>query len=702
MKATEAKLLGFLKKSPQFIIPIYQRIYSWTNHECEQLWEDILRTGNKNDIPAHFIGSVVYIERGLYQVSSQSPLLVIDGQQRLTTVLLIIEALARHLGKTEPLEGFSSKKLRNYYLLNPLEEGERRYKLLLTQTDKKSLLSLVDQKSWPTEPSHRIKENFEFFENKIKELGKDLIPLCKGLAKLIIVDVSLDRDQDKPQLIFESMNSTGRELSQADLIRNFILMGLEPKHQTRLYENHWRPMEIAFGQEAYSDYFDSFMRDYLISKTGKIPNVKKVYEAFKEYAREYSHKTEKEIDALVEDIHIFADYFCAIALNRETNKFLKDAFSDLRELKVNVSYPFLLQIYHDYKQDLLSVKDFEYIVRLVESYVFRRAVCDIPTNSLNKTFAILGRDIQKERYIESIQAQLLLKLSRFRFPKDGEFFGKIQNRDLYNFRSRSYWLRKLENYDRKERINVNEYTIEHILPQNEHLSQKWQKALGPEWKEIQEKYRHTLGNLTLTGYNSEYKDRFFTEKSKIKGGFKESPLRVNESLGQLETWNKDTIKERAERLAKKALTVWPAPHFLSDVLDSYRPKKQQTEKSTYSIESYSQFSNNSIRSLFESLRKEVLALDPCVKEEFLKFYIAYKAEGNFVCIEPQTKRLRLSLSLQIHELYDPKEIARDISNIGRYGTGNVEVGLNSLEELPYIVGLVRQALERQIGNGEAE
>ena len=373
MKATEAKLLDFLKKSPQFIIPIYQRTYSWTERECEQLWNDILQTGREENIPAHFIGSIVYIEEGLYQVSSQSPLLVIDGQQRLTTVSLVIEALARHIGDTEPLEGFSAKKLRNYYLLNPLEEKSRHYKLLLTQTDKDSLLALFDQRTWPTEYSIRIKENFELFEKKIKELGSDIGPLCKGLAKLIIVDISLNRDQDKPQLIFESMNSTGRELSQADLIRNFILMGLEEKHQTKLYKNHWRPMEVAFGQEAYSDYFDSFMRDYLTIKTKEIPNVKKVYEAFKEYAQ----RTEKEMDALVADIHTFANYYCAIALNKETNKSLKDAFSDLRELKVNVSYPFLLQVYHNYKNNLLSVIDFEYIVRLIESYVFRRAVCNI-------------------------------------------------------------------------------------------------------------------------------------------------------------------------------------------------------------------------------------------------------------------------------------------------------------------------------------
>ena len=695
MKATEAKLLDFLKKSPQFIIPIYQRTYSWTERECDQLWDDILQTGKEKNIPAHFIGSIVYIEKGLYQISSQSPLLVIDGQQRLTTVALIIEALARYIGNKELLEGFSAKKLRNYYLLNPLEEKDLHYKLLLTQTDKDSLIALFDQKSWPTEYSVRIKENFEFFEKKIQELSSGIESLCKGLGKLIIVDISLNRDQDKPQLIFESMNSTGRELSQADLIRNFILMGLEPKHQTKLYENHWRPMEIAFGQEAYSNYFDSFMRDYLTLKTKEIPNVKKVYESFKEYA----HKQETDMDTLLADIHTFSKYYCAIALNKEIDKSLKDAFSDLRELKVNVAYPFLLQIYDDYKKNLLSTKNFEYIVRLIESYVFRRAVCNVPTNSLNKTFANFGREIKKDCYVESIKAYFLLQSSYRRFPRDDEFFREIKVRDLYNFRSRSYWLRKLENYNRKERVDINEYTIEHILPQNENLSQKWRQALGSEWKEIQEKYLHTLGNLTLTGYNSEYKDKFFTEKQEMKGGFKDSPLRVNEGLRHIENWGENQIKERAEKLAEKAKTVWPVPSLTKEVLDIYRSKKQQMEKSSYSIESYSHLSKRNMQSLFNAFQKAVLAFDPCVTEECLKFYIAYKAEGNFVCVRPQSKQLRLYLGLQIHELHDPKEIARDVSNIGHYGTGDVEVDLHSLEELPYIVGLVRQALEKQIGNG---
>jgi len=398
LKATEARLLEFLKKSPQFIIPIYQRTYSWTERECRQLWDDIMRTGLNDNISAHFIGSIVYIEKGLYHVTSQPPLFVIDGQQRLTTVTLILEALALRLGNSEPVDGFSAKKLRSYYLLNPLGDGERGFKLLLTRTDKDSLLALVQQKPWPVEHSIRLRENFEFFAGRVRALGKDLTALCKGLAKLVIVDIALNRDQDNPQLIFESMNSTGRALSQADLIRNFILMGLESEHQTRLYADCWRPMEVAFGQEAYNTYFDSFIRYFLIFKTDTIPKISEVYEAFKAYARR-PEIAAAGVDALVADIQTHAEYYCAMALDNEPDKELRSAFKDLRELKVDVAYPLLLELYQDYKTGLLYKADFLQAVRLIESYVFRRSVCAIPTNSLDKTFATFGRGLKKNRYL---------------------------------------------------------------------------------------------------------------------------------------------------------------------------------------------------------------------------------------------------------------------------------------------------------------
>ena len=555
MKAIEANFLNFLKRSPQFVIPVYQRTYSWTERECQQLWDDIMRTGSDEQISAHFVGSIVYIEESLYQVTSQAPLLVIDGQQRLTTVMLILEALARHVGDGEPVDGFSAQKLRSYYLLNPLEENERGFKLLLTQTDKASLVALMQQNPLPSEGSLRVTENFAFFEQHIAALGGEMTALCRGLAKLMVVDISLSREQDNPQLIFESMNSTGRELSQADLIRNFVLMGLEPAEQTRLYEEQWRPMELAFGQEAYGTHFDGFMRHYLTLKTGEIPNVRRVYEAFKAYARQPDVEHEG-IDWLVADIRRFADYYCSMALDRESTRILSEAFQDLRELRVDVAYPFLLELYHDYDLGILGEGELYHAVRLVEAYVFRRAVCSIPTNSLNKTFATFARELKKDRYLESIQAHFLLMPSYRRFPRDDEFKRELGVRDLYNFRSRSYWLRRLENHGRKERVPVDEYSIEHIMPQNEDVSKVWQSELGPEWERVHETWLHTLGNLTLTGYNSEYSDRSFVEKRDMEGGFKMSPLRLNEGIGSLERWDEQAIELRAQRLASVAASVW--------------------------------------------------------------------------------------------------------------------------------------------------
>ena len=700
MKATETNLLNFLKKSSQFIVPIYQRTYSWTESQCRQLWDDILRAGRDDNISAHFIGSIVYIEKGLYSISGHSPLLVIDGQQRLTTVSLIIEALARCLGDSEPFNGFSAEKLRSYYLLNPLEANEQRYKLLLTQTDKKSLLSIMNQKSLPAERSLRLKENFSYFERQVEWLGNDLAPLYMGLTKLMIVDISLDRERDNPQLIFESMNSTGLELSQADLIRNFILMGLESEHQTRLYNEHWRPMEKAFGQEAYSAHFDGFMRHYLTLKTGEIPKLKEVYEAFKTHARQ--QVTSAGVDDLVADLHTFADHYCAMALGKEPDKNLGRAFRDLRELKVDVAYPLLLELYQDYSSKVLSADELEQAVRLVESYVFRRAVCTTPTNSLNKTFSTFGRSLKKARYLESIRAHFLLLPFYRRFPIDEEFSREIKVRNLYNFRNSSYWLRRLENHNRRERVSIHEYTIEHILPQNEKLSQQWRDALGSEWKQVQEKWLHTLGNLTLTGYNAELSDRPFLEKRDMEGGFRNSPLRVNEYLRTLETWNEEEIQNRATDLARKAVAVWSAPTLTVEVLDVYRPEKKK-EQGAYNLEGYTHLAEGSdMRPLFDRFRKEVLAIDPCVSEEFRKLYIAYKAETNFVDVVPQLRQLRLSLNLRFHELDDPQGLAKDVTNLGRWGNGDVNIDLSDPKKIPYVLGLVRQAYEKQMSNGDVD
>ncbi len=694
MKATEANLLEFIKKSNQFSIPIYQRLYSWTEKECERLWDDIITTGSK-DIPSHFIGSIMYIEKGLYQISKPEPLLVIDGQQRLTTISLLLEALARQIGDNE-IQGFSAKKIRNYYLINTLETEVRKYKLLLSQNDRNTYISIIEQREYPKDFSVRIKDIFEYFTSKIDKLSEnDIQNLCLGLLKLFIVDISLNRDHDNPQLIFESMNSTGKDLSQADLIRNFMLMRLDGETQKRLYEYYWRPMEVEFGQEAYSSYFDSFMRHYLTMKTGNIPKIDEVYEEFKNYF----YNTQRDNDEELKELKKYAAYFCAMTLDKEEDKELKEAFSDLRELKVDVSYPLLLELYNDHKIGILSKNDFIEIIRLIESYIFRRAVCGIPTNSLNKTFASFIKSIRKEKYIESVKAHFNKMTSYRRFPNDEEFVTKLKYKDLYNFRSRSYWLKRLENHDRKERVNVSEYTIEHILPQNNDLNLDWRRALGPDWEKIQQKYVHTIGNLTLTGYNTEYSDKFFADKRDIKGGFRESPLKLNRGLANLDTWNEETILQRAEDLSKEALKVWQYPQLDQTILDQYRKKEETLTE--YSIDSYEYFKESKAKNLFEKLRKEVLSLDPEISEEYLKLYIAYKLETNVIDVVPQKDKLKLFINIKYNELNDPKKLCRDVSQTGHWGNGDVEVILESEEEMDYVISLVRQAIEKQFGNGES-
>lgn len=696
MTAIQSNLLEFISKSSQFVIPIYQRTYSWTENECLQLWKDILRAGANNQIGAHFIGSVVYVQDGQYSVTAQSPLLVIDGQQRLTTVTLLLTALSDLLeDEQEIIDGFSKEQLKDFYLMDPRKKDNKKYKLILSQTDKDTLIALIDKSkvNFPKDYSLRVKVNYEFFKKKLAENIDELETICKGIAKLLIVDISLDRQYDNPQLIFESMNSTGKELTQADLIRNYILMGLEHELQSRLYEEYWRPMELDFGQEAYQTYFDAFMRHYLTVKTKEIPKIDSIYEAFKKYHREEN----LSIESLVADIRAYSKYFCKMALGQEEDKELSYAFKDLKELKVDVAYPLLLELYDDYENNHLSKNDFEKAIRLIESYVFRRAVCAIPTNSLNKTFANFTKSIKKDRYLESIQATFMLLTSYKKFPTDDEFKIHLSSKDLYNFRNRSYWLRRLENFGRKERVNVNDYTIEHIMPQNENLSQEWKNTLGENWQDIQAQWLHTLGNLTLTGYNSEYRDKPFEEKRDMEGGFAKSPLKLNEYLRDSNLiWNEDAIKSRASILSNQAANVWVSPKLETSILETYKAPK--ISNSNYTIDDHPNLLKTQNKKLFEEFRKEVLSLDSNVTEEFLKLYIAYKAETNFVDIVPQANSLKLYINIALNELEDPKKLGRDVSNVGTWGNGDTEVILNSIDEIPYIIGLVRQALEKQFGN----
>jgi predicted transport protein len=316
---------------------------------------------------------------------------------------------------------------------------------------------------------------------------------------------------------------------------------------------------------------------------------------------------------------------------------------------------------------------------------------------LNPSFA---RSIKKDSYISSVRTHFFGMKSYRRFPRDEEFIQEFKTRDLYNFPRRSYWLRRFENHGRKERVHVDDYTIEHILPQDPNLSQAWRSELGPDPEQVQERWLHTLGNLTLTGYNSEYSNRPFREKRDMKDGFKASPLRVNRGLGETETWNEEAIKARAAKLAKEATLVWAAP-VLTDAELAALNAPMEVPTTGYTIKDHPHLDGGHSRELFDAFEKRVLALDPCVTREFLKIYIAFKAETNFADVVPQARGLRISLNIEPQDISDPRGMIEDVTGVGRWGNGNSEVRLTLMEDIPYIVGLARQALERQMDQAAA-
>lgn len=568
MKAVDTNLLEFLKKAEQFIVPIYQRVYSWETPECERLWDDIVRAGDQENVGAHFTGSVVYVERDQSNIAAAEPHLIIDGQQRVTTVTLLMAALAARLGELpegerEPIEGFAPGKIRAHYLTNHLEEGDRYFKLILSKSDRAALKAVINEAPIP-ESDSRVPANFDFFVRKLNDPQVNLSAVCLGLRKLEIVDVKLTRGKDNPQLVFESMNSTGKALSQADLIRNFVLMDLPPKEQTHLYEHYWFAMEQQFkgGDERR---FDEFVRHYLTLKTGTIPREGDIYDAFKAFTGERAVDG-ITVDEIVVELSAYATRFARMALGSEPSASLASRFAQIEQLRATPVYPFLLRVYTDYDDGVISEDEFRTILESTIAYVLRRAICGIATNSYRDTFAKFADAISVEDYVESINAKYLTLPANKRFPNDVEFSASLETVDLYNLKISKYFLSRLENYGRKEAVNTADYTIEHILPQNEDLSAEWQVELGSDWKDVQSRLLHTLGNLTLTGYNPEYSDKPFLEKRDMEGGFKNSPLRLNEGLGSLDAWNEQAISDRAGRLAKLAVSVWPTPAARDEVV----------------------------------------------------------------------------------------------------------------------------------------
>ncbi|MDD3590532.1 MAG: DUF262 and DUF1524 domain-containing protein [Thermoguttaceae bacterium] len=687
MNAFKSNIYKYLGGTCQYLIPLYQRTYNWGYEQCARLWNDIINL-HTTKREGHFIGSIVRIDEEA--PAGFTLAMIIDGQQRLTTLTLLLLAL-RDYAASNPECGVNPNKITNTLLVNQYESGDQKYKLILTQSDKEMLIAKLENKPTPMEKKSRVLENYDFFFQQIRK--REIAPedLYDAIGKLQIVDIVLDRQCDDPQAIFESLNSTGMDLSDSDLVRNYLLMGLDPDSQANVYNNIWRPTELLFDYEHQSQLLDDFFRNYLTMKLGRIPRKKEVFKEF----RAYHSRSKINIVELCKDILVFAQYYSDMHFVRSTDTKLKALYGEMKAIRMEVAYPFLLKAHSDFAKDVITIEELREIIQLCISYVLRRAVCDIPTNSLNKTFATMKNDVREHDYVVSVKAFFILLETYKVFPTDDQFIETFISRDVYNMNRCRYILGSLENWDNKSVVSVENLTVEHIIPQNKHLSNEWKDELGSDWKDIQKKYLHTIGNLTLTAYNSEMSDASFRQKMNMNGGFKESALRLNKYVVAQSRWGEEQVVERAESLGEIAKKKWPYPVLSEEELAPYQQTKEPQNQ--YTLESY-QYLSALTRSLFERLNTRILNLDNNVKREFRKHYVTYKFETNFVYVVIQKSCLRLRVNMKYSDVVDPKGICSDVTGLGRWGNGDVEVKFKSLDKLDDVMQIIEQAFLLQMND----
>jgi uncharacterized protein with ParB-like and HNH nuclease domain len=599
MKANELQINNFLQApNVQFVIPVYQRNYDWTNTECKELLNDILSVETENR-GTHFIGSIVFIHEGTYSTSEVKELVIIDGQQRLTTINILYVALyrfAKDSGKVQDAERLYNMVLTNQYVKNESS------KLKLKQTDAnstafKAILLGTDNS---TQPYSNVIENYNYFRSLITEQNFETI--LSGLNRLIFVEISLERDKDDPQRIFESLNSTGLDLSQSDLIRNYILMDLPPKDQNRIFETIWNPIE-----ENARDYVkqislvSEFIRDYLTLRNKKIPNKNKVYAEFKSI---YANKKDDAYHQELENIKSLSIHYKKfINPNTVSEANIRKELEYINRLEINVAYPFLLQVFEDAENGLLSKDDLLKVLKLVQSYAWRRFIVGLPTNALNKIFMTLYAEVDTEEYYDSIAKALLKKKGNAKFPSNEDLKTALRDKDLYNTqpKNRNYLFEMLENFNNREHVNTDNelITIEHIFPKNP--SDEWSTDISTEdYFLFKEKYLNTIANLTLSGNNGALGNKSFLAKKEMnvdgnEQGYNFSRLWLNSYLKSLEKWTVAEYEERLNFIYERFLKIWEIPDVeIADADESEEQNIFDAESPTHKKLEYFIFENTKV------------------------------------------------------------------------------------------------------------
>ena len=568
MKGAELRLVEYMEGSKKrFVIPVYQRNYDWKMENCKQLFDDlvkIIRNGRKS----HFFGSIVSV----YNPDGRnSEYLIIDGQQRLTTVSLLFLAMYNLIEKkvVTPQSPMLAQQIYEDYLVDKWQPHETRIKLKPVKNDSKAFSRLFDEKTEHIQQSN-LTVNYNYFYDRIQRGEISIDELYDAICRLEIIGIQLNQD-DNPQLIFESLNSTGLALSEGDKIRNFILMGLPTKQQEDFYERYWNRIEECTGYDV-----SAYIRDYLSVKQGAIPQISRVYYTFKAFVEDDNIGTEELLSELLK----YAKHYQTLRLANTSSKVLNSCIYRLNRLETAVTRPFFLEVLQMHQECVLSLDEVTQIFLNTENYLFRRLICDLPTNMLNKIFLMLHKEIMRydgtgDQYFEKFKYAMLSKKERARFPDDAEFVAAFSAKPVYlmNSKNKHYLFERLENHGTSEdkavwdHIDCGDYSIEHIMPQ--HLTPAWVEALGDSFAEIHESWLHRIANLTLTAYNSKYSNNTFAEKRDMKNGFKDSGIRMNQRIAQKESWGLTELQERDAQLQDRALEIWATP-----VTSYVAPQKQ--------------------------------------------------------------------------------------------------------------------------------